>query len=147
MKMNQIQIVILGGGYVSIWAYRSLVKHLSKEIRDRKVRIIVVCPEEFHYFHGWTAESLTCIIRDQDRMSPLKEVMPLAKFIQGRAEEIDESRNLVKISLGDGSTQQIQYDQLLIGTGSKDNTEVNGINQHAFQIKSHQELQQTWLNL
>ena len=31
------RVVILGGGYVTVWAYRSLAKHLKAELREGRV--------------------------------------------------------------------------------------------------------------
>src|SRR4051812_2807951 len=86
---KKIQIVILGGGYVSVWAYRSMIRKLSLEIKTGKVQITVVCPEEYHFFHGWTAESLTGIVQDKNRMSPLSEMLSEATLIKGKAEQVD----------------------------------------------------------
>ena len=77
MKIGTKQIVLIGGGYASIWAYRSIVNELLIEMMAGKVRIRIICPDEFHFFHGWTAESLAGIIGDQNRMSPLSEVFKL----------------------------------------------------------------------
>jgi len=139
MKHQPTQIVLLGGGYVSIWAYRSLVGHLHKEIASYQVQLTVICPEEHHYFHGWTAESLTGIVRDKNRMSPLKSVMPRAEILHGLANGIDAARNLVSIRMKDGSVRQVHYDHLLIGVGSIDNDQIEGVSSHAYRVKSHAE--------
>ena len=97
MENKLTQIVLLGGGYVSIWAYRSLIKKLSNEISSGNVRITVVCPEQYHFFHGWTAESLTCIIQDKNRMSPLADIFSRAALICGSACEIDHTVNSVHV--------------------------------------------------
>ena len=138
MKKAITQIVLLGGGYVSIWAYRSLVKSLRHEIGRGAVRITVICPEEYHFFHGWTAESLTCIIQDQNRMSPLLNVLSKARLINGKAEQIDSSGNVLYIRMKDGTRQAICFDHLLIGIGSYDNEEVEGINEYGYHVKSHE---------
>jgi len=143
MKNNQIHIVLVGGGYVSVWAYRSLVSMLGRDIDGRRVRITLISPDAYHYFHGWTAESLTCIVRDEHRMSSLLELMPLAKMVDGWAEEIDRTRNLIFIRMKNGSRQQIIYDHLLIGTGSADRSTIEGIKPHGFRIKTHDEFLQT----
>src|SRR6516164_5327410 len=124
MKNNQTHIILLGGGYVSVWAYRSLVSSLAREIRQNQVRLTVISPEPCHYFHGWTAESLTRIIQDGHRMSSLTELMPLAKMVDGWAEEIDRSRNLVFVKMKNGTMQQIEYDHLLIGIGATDRSTI-----------------------
>jgi len=143
MENKLTQIVLLGGGYASIWAYRSLIKKLSHEISSGNVRITVVCPEQYHFFHGWTAESLTCIIQDKNRMSPLADIFSKAAFICGYADEIDHTTNRIYVKMNDGSRLTLSYDHLLIGTGSYDSDQVEGISRYGYQIKSHAAYQQT----
>jgi len=143
MENKLTQIVLLGGGYVSIQAYRSLIKKLSNEISSGNVRITVVCPEQYHFYHGWTAESLTCIIQDKNRMSPLADIFSKAELICGFAYEIDHRASTVHVKMNDGSTLMLSYDHLLIGTGSYDSDQVEGISRYGYQIKSHAAYQQT----
>ena len=131
------QIVLLGGGYASIWAYRALVNELMIEMIMGLVRIKVICPEEFHFFHGWTAESLTGIIQDHNRMSPLKEVFEHAEIIKGKAVRVDHVTRLVYVELNNGTNCEVPYNQLLLGMGSADSNSVDGLAEHAYQLKSH----------
>jgi NADH dehydrogenase len=143
MENKSTQIVLLGGGYVSIWAYRSLLRKLRPEISSGSVRITVVCPEQYHFFHGWTAESLTCIVQDKNRMSPLADIFSGATLICGSADEIDHTSNRVYVKLNDRSRLTVSYDHLLIGIGSYDNGQIEGISRYGHQIKSHAAYQQT----
>ena len=143
MKNAPKKIVLLGGGYVAVWAYRSLFKKLRREIADGRVEIIVVCPEQYHFFHGWTAESLTGIIQDQNRMSPLSEIFTNARHILGKAIEINADSNLVYVKTNCGQVQELHYDQLLLSIGSFDNNNVEGLTDFGYQVKSHQALLST----
>lgn len=136
MKKALKRIILLGGGYVAVWAYRSLFKKLRREITDGLVEIIVVCPEEYHCFHGWTAESLTGIIQDQNRMSPLSEIFTNARQIFGKAIEINVNANLVYVKANNDQVQELHYDHLLLGIGSFDNCNVEGLQDFGYQVKS-----------
>lgn len=136
MKTAVTEIVLLGGGYVSVWAYRSLIKKLGKEIAKSQVHVSVICPEEYHFFHGWTAESLTCIIKDENRMSPLNELFTKATIVCGKASEINTKENIVQVTLKNGTAQQICYDHLLLGIGSFDSETIEGITKYGYQVKS-----------
>ena len=138
MKNAPKQIVLLGGGYVAVWAYRSLFKELRHEIISGLVEIIVVCPEEYHCFHGWTAESLTGIIKDQNRMSPLWEIFTNARLILGKAIEINADANLVFVKTNCDQVEELHYDHLLLGIGSFDNCSVEGLTDFGYQVKSPQ---------
>lgn len=140
-------IVLLGGGYVSIWAYRSLVNRLRPELNRGDVCLTVVGPLDGHYFHGWTAESLTGIIRNENRLSPLSEVMPRAKHLRGTAERLDPVARKVSVRLPDGSLQWVGYDHLLIGIGSFDSAAVPGIRQYGYQVKSPEGFRRTQQDL
>lgn len=133
--MNTTQIVLLGGGYTTLWAYRSLVSNLRAEIARDEVRLVVVCPEDHHFFHGWTAESLTGIIRNENRMSPLEEMLDKATLVKGFAEEVDPVNRVVQVQM-EGGLQCVHYDHLLIGMGSYDSEHIAGLKRHGYQIKS-----------
>jgi NADH dehydrogenase len=134
------RLVLLGGGYVTVWAYRSLVKILRNQIDRGQVLITVVCPNECHAFHGWTAESLTDIIQEQNRMSPLSEILSKALIIKGKAVKIIAANNTVFIRNSNGSSQSIQYDHLLLGMGSFDSEGVEGLKEYGYQVKSDEPL-------
>src|SRR5688572_25573408 len=132
MKIESQKIVLLGGGYVSVWAYRALERSLKNEIANGAVEIIVVSPDPCHVFHGWTAESLTAIIREENRMSPLRDIMTHARIISGRATEIKPICRQVLVTCNDGTSQAISYDQLLFGTGSFDSDHVEGMKEFGY---------------
>ncbi len=143
MKNNPKQIVLIGGGYASIWAYRSLVDELMIEMMAGQVKIKVICPEDFHFYHGWTAESLTGIIRDTNRMSPLDKIFKYAEIIKGKAVQVDSLSRIIYVKMNDGGLWAVPYDQLLLGMGSSDDSGIEGLAEHAYQLKSHNAYQCT----
>ncbi|UFH54751.1 NAD(P)/FAD-dependent oxidoreductase [Spirosoma sp. KNUC1025] len=130
------QVVLLGGGYVSIWAYRSLVRRLRSEIDLGTIRIAVVCPHMNHAFHGWTGECLTGIVQNKNRLSSLADLLPKALIVRGYAEAIDTTAQSVSVRLTDGNQQVILYDHLLVGIGSVDSDTITGIQTYGYQVKS-----------
>ena len=139
MKNKSKQIVLIGGGYASIWAYRSIIGELLIEMMTGQVQIKVICPDDYHYFHGWTAESLVGIIRNQNRMSPLKEIFKFAELIKGKAAQIDTVSRTVYVDMNEGSRLAVPYDHLLLGMGSADAKSVDGLTEYAYQLKSHRD--------
>jgi NADH dehydrogenase len=147
MKEECKQIVLIGGGYASIWAYRSIVEELMIEMMMGRIRIRVICPENFHFFHGWTAETLTGIIQDQNRMSLLSEIFQHAEIIKGRAVFLDTISKTVFVDMNDGSKWAVPYDQLLLGIGTVDAMSVDGMAEHAYQLKSYKAYQMTKMRI
>ncbi|GAB3957699.1 NAD(P)/FAD-dependent oxidoreductase [Spirosoma harenae] len=143
MQSSPIQVVLLGGGYVSVWAYRSLVSKLRSRIDSGQVVLTVISPYPYHCYHGWTAEGLTDIIDNQNRLSPLTEIMPKAKLLLAEAERLDSEAQVVYIRTKNGERQGIHFDHLLLGIGSFDSESVEGILTYGYQIKAPEAFQRT----
>lgn len=137
-------IILLGGGYVSVLAYRSLARKLGAHLRDGRVNIKVICPDTHHVFHGWTAEVLTGILHQQNQLSSLAHIMPLAEHVQGKVTAVDLTTKCVRVTMmAPEADKQFSYDHLLIGVGSLDNVTLDGIAQYGYQLKSRQAFQRT----
>ena len=137
MENNTTEIVLIGGGYASVWAYRSIINELMIEMMTGQVKIRVICPEDYHYFHGWTAECLGGILRDKNRMSPLREIFKHAEIVKGKASRVDVRTRTVYVDLNDGTQRKLSYHHLLLGMGSTDSHAVDGLAEYAYQLKSH----------
>jgi NADH dehydrogenase len=141
------QIVLVGGGYASVWAYRSIIDELLLEVMMGQVEIKVICPDEFHVFHGWTAECLVGIIEDQNRLSRLTEIFKYAELIKGKAVYVDPGSKMINVVLNSGARRIVSYDQVLLATGSADSASVTGIEKHAFRLKSEEAYRATKLQI
>ena len=141
------QIVLVGGGYASVWAYRSIIDELLPEMMMGQVEIKVICPDEFHVFHGWTAECLVGILEDQNRLSRLTEIFKYAEIIKGKAVYIDPGSKMINVVLSSGARRKVSYDQVLLATGSADSVSVSGIQKHAFLLKSEKDYRSTKLRI
>src|SRR5690606_1363316 len=51
-----LRVVLLGGGYVTLHAYRALARRLRPELRRGRVEVVVVSADDAHSFHGFTPE-------------------------------------------------------------------------------------------
>ncbi|QJD80159.1 NAD(P)/FAD-dependent oxidoreductase [Spirosoma rhododendri] len=143
MKTNPVQVLILGGGYVSVWAYRSLARKLRTELRRGDVQITVVCPLTGHAYHGWTAETLTDILRVESQVSPLAELMPQATLLTGRAVAVNTPSKTVQVQLAGGQEQWLTYDHLLLGMGTTDSLTIDGSRELGYQIKDRDAFHRT----
>lgn len=147
MKKNPTHIVFLGGGYLCVYAYRTLAKKLNKKLTSGEIQLTVVCPIEHHVFHGWTAESLTGIIESKNQESLLVEIMPKARLLLGKANEIDTGNKVVYLTMNDGSQNVLPYHHLLLGIGAFDITDIPGLKEHGYQVKCRASFQKTKLRL
>ncbi|KAK4151313.1 hypothetical protein C8A00DRAFT_36055 [Chaetomidium leptoderma] len=115
-------IVILGASYTGIPIAHYLLKHTAAKVKGLKV--IVVSPNTHLY---WGIASVRGILPDM--LGDDKLFLPLApaftkypsdqyELVTGLAERVDPVTSVVEVRGNDGSTRTIQYDELVIATGS-----------------------------
>lgn len=131
------RVLILGGGYTALWAYRSLARRLRRPLKRGEVELTVVTLDNFHAFHGWTGEVLSGIIPVQHSLAALRPLMPRANLIHGEVELVDTERQSVQVRLvGDETTVVLGYDHLLVATGSRDHlSTVPGLTEYGHRLK------------
>jgi NADH:ubiquinone reductase (H+-translocating) len=125
-----MRIVILGGGYSSIWCYRAVRRWMGDS-----ARITVVAPFTDHVFHGFTGEVLDGELTPDMQVSPLEEVVPHAERVRGWATAVDAEARVVTVEW-QGETTTVPYDQLVVATGAHDRTDhVPGLAEHGWPLR------------
>jgi NADH dehydrogenase len=71
-------------------------------------------------------------------LSPLAGIFKKARIVHGEAVSVDLNSRFIKVStIDNGALEVLPYDQLLVATGSRDNTErVPGMSQNGWTLKS-----------
>lgn len=136
------RVVMLGGGYVTLHAYATLVRRLGREVRRGDVEIVVISADRAHRFHGFTGELVAGMV-DRDRLAtPLDEAMPLARIVTGRAVSIDAEGRSVSYRRGDDAVpESVSFDHLVVGTGAKEPTaEVAGLRRYGYALRGPDEI-------
>jgi NADH dehydrogenase len=125
-----VRIVILGGGYSSIWCYRAIRRWMGDS-----AEITVIAPFEEQVFHGFTGEVLDGELAPGLQVSPLEECVPRAERIRGWATAVDTDARRVSVEW-QGETRVVEYDQLVVATGAHDRTEhVPGLAEHGWALR------------
>lgn len=134
---TSLRVVLLGGGYTTIWAYRSLKRQLGKRLRNGDVQITIVSPEGYHAFHGWFGEIMSGVMPVGRQTTSLREICPQARILRGTATSIDLTQQIVSITLKDsGEVIEEPYDHLLLGQGTHDDlARVPGLEEHGWSLK------------
>jgi len=116
-------VVILGAGWAGLPLAHKLLKYTLPKIKDLKV--ILVSPNTHFY---WNLAAVRGVIpgafTDDQLFLPIQtgfEKYPEGcfQFILGKASSIDPDNSMVKITKNDGAQTSLQYDQLVIATGSQ----------------------------
>ncbi|MEM0963189.1 MAG: FAD-dependent oxidoreductase [Bacteroidota bacterium] len=134
-----IRIVLLGGGYATVFAYRRLRRRLRQQIARGSVQVTVVSPLLSHAFHGWTGEVLAGLIPEAHSETPLRDLFPGARILCARAVSVCRSSRRVRVQTGRdgrGETYDLPYDHLLVGFGARDASEgVPGLQQFGHGVR------------
>lgn len=125
-----MRIVILGGGYSSVWCYRAVRRWMGAS-----AHITVIAPFTDQVFHGFTGEVLDGELTPELQASPLEECVPRAERIRGWATAVDSEARTVRVDW-EGTTRVVEYDELVIATGAHDRTEhVPGLTEHGWPLR------------
>ncbi|WP_027483690.1 NAD(P)/FAD-dependent oxidoreductase [Deinococcus pimensis] len=134
-------IVIVGGGYFGVDAYRAVLREARREVRRGEVRVTLVSASDHHAFHGWTGEVLGGVVRAEHVRTPLPGLVPHATFLHARAEHVELTSRSLTVRLPDHTQRTLTYDRLLLGMGSRDPIErVPGVREHAWRLKQSGDL-------
>lgn len=125
-----MKVVILGGGYSGVWAYRAVKRWLGS-----KAEITVVSDYNFHSFHGFTGDAISGDLDVKLVRSPLEECFPQATRVLGKAVHIDEAGQRVTVETK-GNHEVLAYDHLVVATGAKERTDhIEGISDHGWHLR------------
>ncbi|KAH6626344.1 hypothetical protein B0J18DRAFT_365169 [Chaetomium sp. MPI-SDFR-AT-0129] len=115
-------VVILGASYAGIPIAHYLLKHTVAKVKGLKV--ILVAPNTDFY---WNVASVRAILPGM--MGDEKIFYPIAptfakypsdsyELVHGVADKVDPDTSIVEVRGNDGSARTIQYDELVIATGT-----------------------------
>ncbi len=134
---SQTHVVLVGGGYVSVWTARAL-----RRWARRRVDVTIVTPDPAHSFHGWTGEILAGDLPLQAGWTPLSEAASEARIVPGRVEQVDRCTKTVLVRRTDGELRVLSYDHLVIGCGTADRTDsVPGLTERAHTVRGTADVQ------
>lgn len=132
-----VRVVMLGGGYVSVMAYRVLYRRLRREVDQGRVQITIVAPDAYHSFHGWTGEVLGGVLPEGRQKGSLREICRRARLVGGTAVGIDLAARRIRVRLNDSADHhEVHYDHLVLGHGTQDDLgSVPGLAEHGWSLK------------
>ena len=137
------RVVLLGGGYVTLHAYKALVRHAGRAVRRGDLELVVISADDSHSFHGFTGEALAGLLPYERTRERLDGLMPHARVVLGRAVGIDADGRVVHYEpVGGPGTETIGFDALVVGTGGREPSHtVPGLAEHGFTLRSPGDIQ------
>lgn len=132
--MTASRIVLVGGGYVSLFAYRAL----RPAIRAGAAQVTVVSADSHHNFHGFTGEVVAGLLPLRLTRAPLAAAMPLADVVHGTVRRVDQATRTVVVTPAGGAPDRlVGYDQLVVGAGGREPmAAIPGMTEHGFSLRA-----------
>jgi NADH dehydrogenase len=117
--MKHTRILILGGGFGGV--YTAL--HLDRVFaRDASVEVTLVSAENFLLFTPMLHEVAASALDPSDIVSPLRQMFRRVQLLEAEVQHIDLPARRVVVTYGPSRRlRDLEYDHLVIATGSEDN--------------------------
>jgi NADH dehydrogenase len=130
------RVLIVGGGYVAVWAHRAVHRRLRRRMRRGELTTTIVAPGLSHRFHGFTGEVLGGVLPPQRVATALADLCPLAELIDGTVTSVDLAARQATVVADRGGTMVLDFDQLVLAAGSSDSQFPAGIAEHGHSTKN-----------
>ena len=128
------RVVILGGGFAGVAAAQRLERIFA---RSTDVEITMVSPSNYLLFTPMLAEVASGALRAEHISAPVRAACSRTRFCRAEVELVEADTRLVRVRTGDGATEVLPYDHLILALGSVSTYRgLPGLEEHAFALKS-----------
>ena len=107
-------ILVVGGGYVGMYA----ALRLHKRLRRDEAMVTVIDPLSYMTYQPFLPEAAAGNLEPRHVVVPLRRVLPRAQVLNGRVTRIEHARRVVNFLPNAGDAVEISYDVLVVALGS-----------------------------
>ena len=107
------RILIVGGGYVGLYAALGLAKGLGPE-----VEVTLVNPESFMVYPPFLPEAASGNLEPRHVVVPLRTVLPRVRVITGEVTALDHGRRVARVRPSAGGSYDVAYDVVVVAPGA-----------------------------
>ncbi|MEU1537730.1 NAD(P)/FAD-dependent oxidoreductase [Actinacidiphila glaucinigra] len=130
------RILVVGGGYVGLYAARRILK----KMRYAEATVTVVDPRSYMTYQPFLPETAAGSISPRHVVVPLRRVLPKAEVLTGRVTTIDQDRKVAVVEPLVGETYELPFDYLVIALGAVSRTfPIPGLAEHGIGMKGVEE--------
>jgi len=116
-KEARQRVVVLGGGYVGLYAALKLRRKAGK-----RVDITVVDRRPYMTYQPFLPETAAGSIEPRHAVVPLRPELKDTRVVQGRVSQIRHAERAVTVDTDYGDELTLEYDHLIVGLGSVSRT-------------------------
>lgn len=127
------RIVVVGGGYVGMYA----ALRLQRKLRTREASVTVIDPQPHMTYQPFLAEAAGGSIEPRHVVVPLRKVLHRCHVRAGRVTSISHAERTVVVEVPDGQVERVGYDMLIVAPGSVSRTlPIPGLAAHGIGFKT-----------
>jgi NADH dehydrogenase len=108
------RILLIGGGYVGLYA----ALRLERELGSEEAELTLVDPENFMVYRPLLAEVTSGTLEPRHALVPLRAALRRTRLIAGSLTEVDTEARTATVEVYDGERQRLPYDHLVLGVGA-----------------------------
>ncbi|MGW8374590.1 NAD(P)/FAD-dependent oxidoreductase [Streptomyces sp. ODS28] len=112
------RILVVGGGYVGLYAARRILK----KMRYGEATVTVVDPRSYMTYQPFLPETAAGSISPRHVVVPLRRVLPKAEVLTGRVTNIDQDSKVASITPLVGEAYELPFDYLVVAMGAVSRT-------------------------
>ncbi|MER7795382.1 NAD(P)/FAD-dependent oxidoreductase [Streptomyces sp. NPDC097640] len=112
------RILVVGGGYVGLYAARRILK----KMRYGEATVTVVDPRSYMTYQPFLPEAAAGSISPRHVVVPLRRVLPKAEVLTGRVTTIDQDRKVANVQPLVGEAYELPFDYLVVALGAVSRT-------------------------
>ncbi|MFC7220720.1 NAD(P)/FAD-dependent oxidoreductase [Streptomyces polyrhachis] len=112
------RILVVGGGYVGLYAARRILK----KMRYAEATVTVVDPRSYMTYQPFLPEAAAGSISPRHVVVPLRRVLPGAEVLTGRVVHIDQERKVATVRPLVGESYELPFDYLVVALGAVSRT-------------------------
>ncbi|MFE3206001.1 NAD(P)/FAD-dependent oxidoreductase [Embleya sp. NPDC055664] len=130
------RILIVGGGYVGLYA----AQRILKKMRFGEATVTVVDPRSYMTYQPFLPEAAAGSISPRHVVVPLRRVLPNAEIVNGRVTSVDHDRKVALVEPLAGESYELGFDYIVIALGSISRTfPIPGLAENGIGLKTIEE--------
>jgi NADH:ubiquinone reductase (H+-translocating) len=113
-QTDKPRILIVGGGYVGMYA----ALRLQRKLRRDEAQITVVDPQSYMTYQPFLPESAAGNLEPRHLVVPLRRVLSRCEILNGRIASISHEQRTARFEPVEGAGRDLAYDVLVVALGS-----------------------------